>query len=156
MALNRVVPYTTNDGINYLIKFSVFKAEVLPEQITLPVVEIIIETNSTHDNIYNDISTIKRLLHIVLEYIHENDVVFYFYCNNKPIKKSEKNIHLSHQEFRSNLFSAMFQLDKTNRFTNKLVIINDQDGNHYIHLITKIEFEETANLIMEELKKFDK
>ncbi|MDV6169577.1 hypothetical protein R1T16_14165 [Flavobacterium sp. DG1-102-2] len=156
MALNRVVPYTTNDGINYLIKFSVFKAEVLPEQITLPVVEIIIETNSTHDNIYNDISTIKRLLHIVLEYIHENDVVFYFYCSNKPIKKSEKNIHLSHQEFRSNLFSAMFQLDKTNRFTNKLVIINDQDGNHYIHLITKIEFEETANLIMEELKKFDK
>ena len=157
MAENIDIPYTTNEGIDYLIKFTLFPADRLPEKITIPVVDIVIETDTDINDIKNSAYSLMQITQIISDYAIENNAIYYCYCSDKPIKRAERKKHLTHQEYRSLLFCKMFEKNNNSDFINKTVIVNDvQKGNHHIHLITKLENEYMVNIISETLSQFDK
>jgi len=157
MAEDSLIPYTTDEGINYLIKFTVFSPEKLPEEINLPVIDIVIETDSAVHDINNDSKVLIQITKIISDYLKEEEAILYYYCSDREIKKSKRNKHLSHQEFRSKLFSAMFSLNKATDLINKLIVIDDPSrNNHYLHLIGDKKHESVINRIADEAKKLDK
>ena len=157
MATNIDIPYTTKEGIDYLIKFTLFPQDKLPDEVTIAVVDIVIETDSNINDIKNSAYSLIQITNIISDYAKENDAIYYCYCSDKPIKRADRKQHLSHQEYRSQLFCKMFEKSKNFDFINKTVIINDtQRGNHHIHLIAKLENEYMVNLISNSLSEFDK
>lgn len=129
----------------------------MPKNINVPVVDIVIETDSDINEIKNTAYSLIQITKIISDFAQLNDVIFYCYCSDKPIKRAERKKYLSHQEYRSQLFCKMFEKSKNLDFINRIVIINDaQKGNHYIHLISKLENENIVNLISDSLQEFDK
>lgn len=157
MAENVDIPYSTNEGIDYLIRFTLFSKDRLPEEITIPVVDIVIETDADVNDIKNSAYSLMQITQIISDYAIENNAIYYCYCSDKPIKKADGKKHLSNQEYRSLLFCKMFEKNNNSDFINKSVVINDlQKGNHHIHLIAKLENEYMVNLISDTLSQFDK
>ncbi|SCY98740.1 hypothetical protein [Flavobacterium caeni] len=157
MAVNVDIPYSTNEGIDYLIRFTVFPEEKLPEGIHIPVVDIVIETNAEVNDIKNTAFSLIKITQIISNYALEHDAIYYCYCSSNPIKRSEKKADLTHQEYRSILFCKLFEKNNNPDFVNRTVIINDpEQGNHYIHLISRLKNNDMINLISETLNTFDK
>ncbi len=157
MAENVDIPYSTNEGIDYLIRFTLFSKDRLPEEITIPVVDIVIETDADVNDIKNSAYSLMQITQIISDYAIENNAIYYCYCSDKPIKRADGKKHLSNQEYRSLLFCKMFEKNNNSDFINKSVVINDlQKGNHHIHLIAKLENEYMVNLISDTLSQFDK
>ncbi len=157
MAENVDIPYSTNEGIDYLIRFTLFSKDRLPEEITIPVVDIVIETDADVNDIKNSAYSLMQITQIINDYAIENNAIYYCYCSDKPIKRADGKKHLSNQEYRSLLFCKMFEKNNNSDFINKSVVINDlQKGNHHIHLIAKLENEYMVNLISDTLSQFDK
>lgn len=157
MAENIDVPYSTKEGIDYLIRFTLFDKNRVPEKITIPIVDIVIETNADIDKIKNSAYSLLQITQIISEYATKNNAIYYCYCSDKPIKRADKKNHLTHQQYRSLLFCKMFEKNNNSNFINKTVIINDpQKGNHHIHLITKLENEYMVNILSDTLSEFDK
>lgn len=101
MALNTNIPYTTKEDIEYLIRFTLFEEEHVPEGVNLPIVDIVIEANASFEEISNSASSLFRITQIICEYAMINDAIYYCYCSDKPIKRSKNKSHLTHQEYRS-------------------------------------------------------
>jgi len=157
MVYDQEIPYTSEDNVNYLIRFSAFPADKLPEGINLPVVDIVIETDADFKVISNSRASLSKMVNIILDYADKNNVVLYCYCSDKAIKKSKNNEEQTNQQFRSNLFSAMFKMNKSEKFLNKVVVIHDLNaGHHYLHLITKVENKHVIDEISIQLSKLDK
>jgi hypothetical protein len=53
MELNNVIPITTKEGFEYLLNFTEFPVESLPEGIDVPVVDVTIEARAQMDS-YNN------------------------------------------------------------------------------------------------------
>ena len=155
-----IIPYSTNLGINYLIKFSPFDKSVLPDNINIEIkiIDIVIETDATPKEIRNNAGSLIKISKLINEYVDSNNGIYYCYCSDKPIERSKRKLHLTNQEYRSLLFLKMFEKENNNDlYINKRIIINDpQNGHHYIHLISKIENKKTVMLISEHLKKHNK
>ena len=146
------VPLITKEGHNYLISFSSFQTENLP-QITIPIVDL---TISVENNVgINNGATLLQITSIIKNYLNENDVVLYCYCDNKAIIKSEKKADLTPQEYRSRLFSAMFEKDADVNFINSRIIIIGETDN-FIHLIAHKKNSAHIDLISKELLKLQK
>lgn len=158
MAVDTYVPYTTKEGIEYLIQFILFEEDKVPDDINLPIVDIVIQTNADFSEINNNISSLLQISKIICDYMNEHDAVYYCYCSEKPIKRHKNKSHLSHQEYRSQLFCALFDKQNNTDFISKVVIIEDSMHNieHYIHLISKSEHENSIDIISEKLSAFDK
>lgn len=156
MEINQVIPLETQQGHKYLIKFSSFEAAAIPEGVTIPIVDLVIELLDPIED-YNTSSTLFKISSIIEDYIVNNDVILYCYCDNVEIKKSDKKSTLSNQEFRSMLFCRMFERHTKENYLNKVVIIDDESvNNHYIHLITEKKNQHFIDIISEELTKLDK
>lgn len=157
MFFDSEIPYTTSGGIDYLIKFTAFDPDRLPEGINVTLIDIVIETDAPSGAIDNNAHSLLQITKIILEYMRDKDAILYSYCSDRPIKKSKRNLHQSHQEFRSNLFSAMFSLNNAPDFINKVIVINDPDSSHhYLHLIGNIKFQRDIDFIANKLQEFDK
>lgn len=151
------IPYSTKEGIDYLIKFTPFSSEKLPENINIPIVDIVIETNAESHKITNSAHSLMQITQIISDYALNNNAIYYCYCSDKPVKRAERKKHLSNQEYRSLLFSKMFQKNNNASFINKIVVIKDSEkGNHYIHLITNVQNENMLGMLAELLFKFEK
>jgi len=157
---NCVIPYSTNAGINYLIKFSVFDKSILPDDIVIDikVIDIVIETDADPKEIKNNAASLIKISKLISEYVDANEGIYYCYCSKKHIERSERKLHLTHQEYRSLLFLKMFEKENSDgSYINKRIVINDPEGgHHYIHLISKSENEKIVDLISEHLKENDK
>jgi hypothetical protein len=123
MAINADIPYSTNQGIDYLIRFTVFPKESLPKGINIPVVDIVIETNAEVNDIKNTAFSLIKITNIISEYILEHDAIYYCYCSSNPIKKSAKKTDLTHQEYRSLLFCKMFEKNNNPDFVNRTLLL---------------------------------
>lgn len=149
--IGKTIPYTNIFGVNYLIEFSEFKKEILPEelQINLSIIEVVITTESDLKDIKNNASTLLKISDLISEYMRSNDYIYYFYCSNAPIFRSNKNSKMNNQEFRSSLFSKMFEKsNKDNFLVNKITVIEDSIyGDHYIHLITNYKNQRIIDFI---------
>ena len=157
MAVDTDIPYSTKEGIDYLIKFTLFPKDKLPEEIKIPIVDIVIETDASVDDISNSAFSLLQITQIIHDYAIEHNAIYYCYCSDKPIKRSKTKAHLNHQEYRSKLFCKMFEKNNNSDFINRTVIISDpQKGNHHIHLITKLENEYFVDIISNLLNELDK
>jgi hypothetical protein len=148
--LDKTIPYVTEEGYQYLIRFAEFNSEYLPEEFTLPIVDVTIIVNGDLEKI-NTSKTLSKFTSLVNDYLNQNNIILYFYCSNDPILKSSKRQTVSNAQYRSDLFCRMFEkqnLDDT--FICENILIEDLvNGNHHIHLISKINNENEIKLIVE-------
>lgn len=154
MALDRIVPLQTREGHKYLLKFNSFNLHVIPDGITVPIIDITIEkVNDLAET--NNAGTLFQIAAIIKEYAVQNDVILYYYCDTAPIVKRSNEV--LNQEFRSLLFIKMFEKQANDEYLNEQIIINDPvNGDHYIHLFSKIHNKPSIDLIASELQRFDK
>jgi hypothetical protein len=61
---DKIIPYTTVEGFQYLIKFTEFNKSHLPETFILPIVDITIEVMETPNQINNG----KTLFHFFISH----------------------------------------------------------------------------------------
>ena len=129
MGEKRIIPLVTKEGHSYLIQFEFLDRHILPKGIKANVVDVLI---SVENNVgINSTSTLGLFAKIMSDFLHENDVILYCYCDHKEITRSTRRKEMSPQQYRSALFSAMFTKYTNNDHVNQLIIINDK-VDHYI------------------------
>lgn len=154
MPFNRIIPYTTKYGNEYLIKYEKFTSEFLPDDFDIPIIDvslILITNTKSHDR-----EILRILSNSLLDYLNEFDVIIYYYSDIKdiPIRKSRT---ISPQEFRHRLFSCLFEKYGNESFILQPTIIHDEkDGDHYISLISHIKNIDKIEDVKELLKGFNK
>lgn len=156
MGLNLVIPLITKEGHQYLIEFfSANELIILPESIDIKIANVAITLVS--GNGMNNASTLFQISGIIKEYISDNDVVLYCYCDQKEIARGTKNMNMTPQQYRSLLFSRMFDKKGDTNFINNPIIIADEiNGDHHIHLISKKSNYKDILTIEKELQKLHK
>lgn len=125
----------------------------------MDVYEIVLKQNKGNGD--QNYEALLYLTKLVLDFLKENKCIIYFYADYSPIKKSKNHSTLSNQEFRSQLFSTLFEklkyqtIKKKGEFNYILrtTAIKDQEnGNHFITLISNkdqgVEIEELTNSIL--------
>lgn len=88
-------------------------------------------------NTYPDLRKIFTVIH---NFMDDNNVILYCYCDTKNgIVKSKTHQHMSHQEFRCNLFQVIFEKFNTEHIYvfKTVVLIDAEDVNHYIAIISE-------------------
>lgn len=154
MEINQDFPFTTKEGHEYLIKFSQFNPDNIPDEITIPVVDVAIEL-ALSANQTNNAGTLFQISALINNYIIKHDVILYCYCDMAPIDK--RNAEVSNQQFRSLLFTRMFDKQNNQEYINERIVIEDEvNGSHYIHLFSHIRNRSSLELIVSELIKFNK
>lgn len=154
--------FTTIDGSVYSISFSLFKADIL--DIDIDVFDLILKQVKDCGN--NNYEVLMHLTKLVFSFLEDHDCIIYFYCDFAPIKKSKKSNHLSNQQFRSKIFTALFEKLKHqskieekpfNYILRTAEIIDADNGNHYISLISNSgQGEKTSEMINSILSMNDK
>ena len=157
--MNFIVPIECPEGHQYLLKFT--DCENLPIELDMKVVDISLSSDSEMATI-NNIGTLNKITTIILNFLYENDVVLYYYCSKDVIIQRKNRGNLSPQQYRSKLFSALFdKIAKKHtgkKFINKPVVLRDKsEGDHYLHFIAKSiysdKMDEYANHINKEFEK---
>jgi hypothetical protein len=155
LSLELEVPFETEEGYQYLIGFR----EITPNnnQFNIPLVDVAIVLTS-QDIESNSLKTLNQFIRIILEFLENNDVIIYYYCDSAPIKiRQNRKQNYSNQEFRFNLFLLMFNKQKSDNYYLQDIIITDVvNGNHYTSLISKITNREKVELVKMEIEKFNK
>lgn len=109
------------------------------------------ETNNTP-------KTLFELSNIVLDYLVNNNVVLYYYCDISPLYiRNTRQITMSTQEYRSILFSKVFERSNPGNYREKTVRISDpENGDHFTTLIFHEENQNIIEEIEEDLKSLEK
>ena len=132
--LEAEIPLTTDEGYQYLIVFKEFQN--IPRDYGLTIINVsIILMDDISPN--NSLKTLFKFSHIILEYLENHNVILYYYCDVAPINiRKNRKMNITPQEFRSNLFSKMFEKINSSDYVEKPVIIEDiENGDHYVSLI---------------------
>jgi hypothetical protein len=98
--------------------------------------------------------TLFNICSYIDNYLEKNNVILYCYCSHEYILKHKKKENWSNQEYRSLLFDTMFSRSNKERCINEKIIIEDEDGNHYIHLISLSENEKYFSKISSTILSF--
>lgn len=159
MGIEKIDAVVCKEGHQYLIEYSAFDKNLITDNLfrtDLDVVNLVI-TNSNEFEGINNAHTLFKISQSIKEYLEENNVILYAYCDNKEIIRSKKNLKMLPQEFRSSLFSSMFNRKSNRLFINERIIISDpENGDHYIHLISREEnrdqIEAIANMVKNQAK----
>jgi hypothetical protein len=154
VAAGLIIPLETKEGHEYLIKFNPLDPNVIPQGVAIPVIDIAIErVNHIQDT--NNAKTLFQIAGIISNYMVDNDVILYCYCDSASINK--RNPDLLNQEFRSLLFIKMFEKQNNRNYLNEQIIIDDPDnGAHYIHLFSRVRNKGAIDLIAKSLQEFNK
>lgn len=155
--MNITLPIECADGHQYLLKLTDCKN--IPIDSTIEIVDIALISMSKIE-IINNAGTLNRIASILFNFLDENDVILYFYCSKDPIKQRDTRGKMSYQQYRSFLFTSMF--DRTTRhhkgeFINKSIILKDMIyGDHYIHLVAQSKHSDKLDKLEGELNTFNK
>lgn len=155
MSLELDVPFETNEGYQYIVSFTEFQS--VQKNYNLPLISISIALVSSDIEI-NSLKTLNKFIEIVLGYLEQNDVIIYFICDTTPIKiRKNRKEKFSFQEFRFNLFLAMFNKLKSEIFYLQPVILTDKiGGNHYTALISRVSHQEEIEVVRYDLEEFNR
>jgi len=155
VSLERIETFISKEGNCYNIIFSVFQQERIPIEIQKTLIDV---TISIENQIcLNGVETLGKIADIIKNYLDENDVILYSYCDNKDINRSIKKQELYPQHYRSLLFTSLFNKYNTLNYINEVIVIADEDyGHHYIHLIAKVEDKDVLDLLTDTLINFGK
>lgn len=144
-------PVSCTGGHGYLIQYSLIDpkditddTDILNEVSSIYVFNIVlnvVDDNNNHQakgiNSYRDLLTIASYLYDFLE--SNRGAAFYFFCDDKEIYINGKSKIMSCQEFRSALFSKLFNVLTHKRgcenYRNLCVEINTLHTIYYTHLI---------------------
>lgn len=152
MAVDLVVPFSSSVGSKYLINFKDFPYQGF----SLPVLDVSLVLVEPSNQLLglNDLFTISK---IILDFINKNDVILYYYCDiNADIFMSKRRSLMQPQEFRHNLFNALFSYMKQDNLVKDEIIIDDPGVNtHYISLITKVEHKSSLTEVSIEVQKMN-
>jgi len=157
--MNVFIPVTTIEGYEYLLEFSSFNNIYTPKNVDIEIVDITLKLVKGNYQV-NNAGTLSLISFIVSDFMESNDVILYFYCDVKDIKR--RNNAISPQKYRSLLFSKIFEKElnhnkNADSYVNKIIILKDtHDDEHYIHLISKSKNEAQINTIILELNKLNK
>ncbi len=133
----KTIPFKSTTGNQYLIGFTEF--ENISLSLSVPIVNITIE-RITDYRVSIGLTDLIKISRIIKDYLESNNVVLYYYCDNKEIERSKKNLSRSPQEYRNILFDKLFEIgSKNGEFIKDDIVINDQTNNiiHFISLISR-------------------
>lgn len=154
MSFNTVIPYTSSVGSKFLINFKDF----IQQDFSLPIIDVsLFLVESTEAKV--TLKDLIALTRIIIDFLNNNQVVLYYYCDTSgsDIFISQRNYKMQPQEFRHNLFNALFDLMKITHFVKDEIIIDDNANNtiHYISLITKSEDKASLTEVSIEVQKMN-
>lgn len=97
--------FATSEGSEYKISISLFKSDA--HDIKIDVFDLVLKQikNCGEQNY----EALLHLTKLVFDFLEDKNCIIYFYADFSPIKKSTRNAHLSNQEFRSLMFTALFE-----------------------------------------------
>ena len=106
----------------------------------------------------NSIKTLNKFINIINDYLKQHNVVLYYYCDKSPITmRANRKVKLLPQEFRSKLFSSMFNQRNFENYILKEVRISDPvNGDHFTSLIFHRNNIDKMKPIEKDLLKFNK
>ncbi|NDP27886.1 MAG: hypothetical protein GZ087_10745 [Flavobacterium sp.] len=81
MSLEQEVPFEKEEGYQYIIGFR----EITPKEnnFGIPLVDVVLTSQNVE---INSLKTLNKFIAIILEFLKNNDVVIYYYCDTAPIK----------------------------------------------------------------------
>ena len=155
MELEQEVAFITKEGYEYLINFTEFPQNNFEYNIHIIDVSIILMSDSIENN---SIETLIVFTNIINEYLIKNDVLLYYYCDTSDIKmRNNRKTKLLPQEFRSKLFSSMFNQKKLENYLLKAIKVSDLiNGDHYLSLISHEKNIDKIVIIENDILKFNK
>ncbi len=154
--MEKIATFRTSQGSVYLIKFSKFDSDAIETKV--PIIDLVLkqDVNKGHDNY----ELLNYLSKEVLSYLDKHRCVIYFYCDHEFIHKNERNSKYSNQEYRSKIFNSMFQrMKQKSQISNQafdyvirnIEIVDPENGDHFISVISKILDIDDLELIQKEL-----
>ncbi|MCL9806460.1 hypothetical protein NAT51_13060 [Flavobacterium amniphilum] len=155
MNLEKEIPFRTEEGYEYLVRFAEFSSNGINYEIPIVDVSIILMSCDIENN---SMKTLNKFTDIIDDYLQCHNVVLYYYCDTAPIKmRATRNEKLLPQEFRSKLFSSMFNQKKFGEYILKEIRITDTErGDHFISLISNLNNADKIQLIESDLQNFNK
>ena len=153
--MEKEIPLTTDEGYEYLVVFKEFCNTPRNYGIIIIDVSIILMGDVIP---INSIKTFSRFSQIILDYLNENNVILYYYCDTSDIAiRNNRKRKVTPQEFRSKLFSKIFEKMNPTNFIEKPIKINDpENGNHYTSLICHKQNSKVLFEIEKDLKSTEK
>lgn len=154
MGLELEIPFETEEGYQYLVSFREVTANQNDYNIPLVDVSIILMSSNIESNSFK---TLNKFIEIIFNYLQENDVIIYYYCDVVPIKiRKNRKIKLSPQEFRFKLFSTLFSKIKSDEFyLQEIISIDKTQNNHYTSLISKIANKNKIEAVKSDIEKMN-
>lgn len=155
MELEKEIPFVTEEGYQYLVSFTKFSSNGVNYQIPIVDVSITLMSNDIENN---SIKTLNKFTDIIDDYLKQHNVVLYYYCDTAPIKmRVNRKTQLLPQEYRSRLFSSMFNQRNFEDYILKEIRITDPEkGDHFTSLISNLNNIDKIQLIENDLQKFNK
>lgn len=155
------IKYPIVDGVNeYLLLIDSFDSKMLREvgiEDPIELYDVVLERVSGNDtSSARVLSTISSCLKVFL--MDNPNAILYFYCDDMhDIARGENHQCYSPQEYRSRLFSTMFDAEKERHdgalpFVNNKIVINTSEGRAFIHLITHECNKYAAEIVSREIK----
>lgn len=155
MELEKDIPFSTEEGYEYLASFIKFTANGI--NYGIPIIDIsIVLVNGEIE--YNSFKTFSKFANIINDYLEQHNVILYYYCDTAPIKmRMTRKENLSPQEFRSKLFSLIFEQRNLSNYILREIRINDSErGYDFTCLISHQNNTDKIQLIENDLLKFNK
>lgn len=161
------IPVSSCDGRQFLIKLSSFSIDGIPGSITeilkCEIIDIVLERVTDVDqNKQNSFGTLSIIFTVIWNFLEEHDVVLYFYCDDRH-EILRKETFISPQEYRSKLFTSMFNRKVSNmgsRYVNVPIILLSEEFDIqkkvFMHLIARGEHLDCLKLLKDEIKKLSK
>ncbi|CAM3414796.1 hypothetical protein [Empedobacter stercoris] len=154
MSLECEIPFETSEGNKYVLSFSIFNQNNVP--ISTQIIDITLVAVSQL-GIINSVKTFSYVINVIAEYLIDKDVILYYYCDTSEIYVRNSRNPVSFQEFRFNLFNALFsKANHPDLFIKNVIIDDENNGNHYISLIYRQNSEDEIEILSSELSKFQK
>ena len=155
MELEKEITFVTEEGYEYLIKFTLFPQKDFEYEIDIIDISLILMSQTIENN---SLKTLAYFTNIIDAYLIENDVILYYYCDTLEIKMREnRKEKLLPQEYRSLLFSSMFNKRNFENYILKAIKISDEiNGDHFISLISHINNIQKIEKIESDIQRLDK
>lgn len=151
MSLEKVVPFENKEGNQYLLSFELYEPH---RDYGIPIIYITLSLVSENKKL-NHQGTFSFIIKEIQNYLNNNKVILHYYCDVKELFRRDMSI--SPQEFRSKLFNALFlKMDDDSLDLKSVVIEDEENGPHYLSVVSKKEDHEIVDLIIEDLNTFHK
>ncbi len=142
-----------DNGNEYLLEVDAFDKGLLAEAGIDPSYEIYdVVLKRLSGQQMSTLGTLSKLSSFLYGLLVDNpNAILYFFCDVRDVDRSAIHMKYSPQEYRSRLFSAMFEYERRLHpnidWINNKIVISTTEGSAYIHLITLQQNQDIVNLI---------